>query len=81
MARGWESKSVEDQIAATEAERELRERAEASAEERERSDHKKSLTLSRALIIGRLQAARNERYRTQLKKALGQIDLQIAELE
>ena len=81
MARGWESKSVEDQIGAAEAARELRAARDLSIEEREQSEHKQSLLLSRSLILSRLKAARNARYRAQLQVALDQLDAQLAEFK
>ena len=81
MARGWESKSVEDQIGAAEAERELRASRQLSAEEREEGEHKHSLMLSRSLILTRLEAASNPRYRAQLQTALDQLEAQLRELE
>ena len=81
MARGWESKSVEDQIGAAEAERELRARREISSEEREENEHQQSLVLSRSLILSRMKAARDPRYRAQLKVALEQLDQQLRELQ
>jgi hypothetical protein len=81
MARGWESKSVEDQIGAAEAERELRNRPRLSAEDREQSEHQQSLLLSRALMISRIKAARNPRHRAQLQLALDQLETQLREFE
>jgi len=81
MARGWESKSVEDQIGAAEAEKELRARGHVSAEQREHNEHKQSLMLSRALILSRIQASHDPRYRAQLKGALEQLDAQLRELD
>jgi hypothetical protein len=80
MARGWESKSVEDQIGAAEAEREIRSRQAISAEQREASEHRQSLLLSRSLIVSRMKAARDPRYRAQLKVALDQLDEQLQEI-
>jgi len=80
MARGWESKSVEDQIGAAEAERELRNREQLSTEEREQNEHHQSLLLSRSLILARMKAARDPRYRAQLKVALEQLDEQLRQL-
>ena len=80
MARGWESKSVEDQIGAAEAERELRASRQVSADEREKNEHRQSLMLSRSLILSRLKAARDPRYKAQLKVALDQLDAQLREL-
>jgi len=81
MARGWESKSVEDQIGAAEAEREIRAAHEYSAAQREQNERKQSLMLSRALIVSRIKAARDVRYRAQLKVALDQLEEQLREIE
>ena len=81
MARGWESKSVEDQIGAAEAERELQARHQLTAEQREQSERKQSLMLSRSLILSRIKAARDPRYRAQLQVALDQLDEQLREFE
>jgi len=81
MARGWESKSVEDQIGAAEAERELRDRHRLSNEEPEQSERHQSLLLSRSLILSRMKAARNPRHRAQLQVALDQLDAQLREFE
>ena len=81
MARGWESKSVEDQIGAAEAERELQARHQRTDEQREASEHKQSLMLSRSLILSRIKAARDPRYRAQLQVALDQLDEQLREFE
>ena len=81
MARGWESKSVEDQIGAAEAERERHDRHRLSNEEREQSERHQSLLLSRSLILSRMKAARNPRHRAQLQVALDQLDAQLCEFE
>ena len=77
MARGWESKSVEDQIGAAEAERELQARHQLTAGQREQSEHEQSLMLSRSLILSRIKAARDPRYRAQLQVALDQLNEQL----
>jgi hypothetical protein len=75
MARGWESKSVEDQIGEAEAERlERATQSHLSAAERERTERRQSLLLSRSQIISRLKMARNQRYRNQLEAALKHLD-------
>lgn len=81
MARGWESKSVEDQIGAAQAERELRQKPALSDDQREEGAHKQSLILSRALILSRIKAARDVRYRAQLQVALNELEAQLRELE
>jgi len=81
MARGWESKSVEDQIGAAEAEREIRARRQLTDEQREEREQKQSLMLSRALVLSRIKAARDPRYRAQLQVALDQLEAQLREFD
>lgn len=81
MARGWESKSVEDQIGAAQAEKEARSKPFLSPDERERQTRRQSLLLSRAQILSRLKLARNARYRAQLEAALTHVDTQLREFE
>lgn len=79
MARGWESKSVEDQIDAAKAEKELRSKPHLSDQQRRREDRKKSLLLSRSQILSRLRAATSPRYRAQLQVALDHVETQLKE--
>ena len=79
MARGWESKSVEDQIGEAEAERDAQAKRQTSPHEREVQQRRESLELSRAQILGRLKQTRNERYRAQLESALKHIETQLQE--
>jgi hypothetical protein len=77
MARGWESKSVEDQVAAAEAAKEARAKPHLSAQQREVLERKRSLLLSRAQVRARLDLATNENYRKQLERALKHLDEQL----
>lgn len=81
MARGWESKSVEDQISEAEAEKALRSKPFLSLAERELETRKQSLQLSRSQILGRIKQARNARYRAQLEAALDHVERQLREIE
>jgi len=78
MARGWESKSVEDQIGDAQAEKDARSKRFLSPEEREQQTRKQSLLLSRSQILSRLKLARNARYRAQLEAALAHVDSQLS---
>lgn len=80
MARGWESKSVEDQVAAAEAAREARAKPHLSAQEREALERKRSLLLSKAQVRARLASVTNENYRKQLERALKHLDEQLEAL-
>ena len=77
MARGWESKSIEDQVAAAEAAREARAKPHISTKERETLERERSLLLSRAQVRARLASATNPNYRQQLERALKHLDEQL----
>jgi hypothetical protein len=79
MARGWESKSVEEQIAAAGV-RTRKPPARLSAAESERQRKLGCLQLSRTRIQRDLQTASNPRYRTQLEEALAHLEAEIAGL-
>ena len=79
MARGWESKAVEDQIAASEERKSAMKRA-LTPEEIARESQRQGLLLSRAKIVGDLDRARDERHRAILQQALEYIDSQIGRL-
>ena len=81
MARGWESKSVEDQISDAQAEKDARSKPFLSPAEREQQTRKQSLLLSRSQILSRLKLARNARYRAQLEAALEHVDAQLREIK
>ena len=80
MARGWESKSVEDQVAAAEAAKEARAKPYLTEGEREKETERQSLLLSRTQITNRLKAATNPRYRAQLESALMHLENRLREL-
>jgi hypothetical protein len=81
MARGWESKSVEDQIGAAEAEREARAMPYLSPQQRVQNERRQSLLLSRSQILSRLKVVLNVRYRAQLEAALEHVNVQLREFE
>ena len=79
MARGWESKAVEDQIAASE-ERKSAVKDARTPDELERESRRQGLLLSRAKVAGDLERARDQRHRAALQQALDYIDSQIDSL-
>ena len=81
MARGWESKSVEDQIADAEGAKDDRAKLHLSAQGRALENQRQNLLLSRTQITGRLKATSNPRYRAQLEQALEHLEKQLAELD
>jgi hypothetical protein len=81
MARGWESKAVEGQVQdfqERESDGKKRPLTPAQLESRRRGE---VLLLSRARVEKDLQASRDPRYREQLKRALADLDSQIAALK
>jgi hypothetical protein len=81
MARGWESKSVEDQMDTAKADRDAQVKPKLSVEDRERHTRMQSLRLSRARIVSLMESTRSERYRAQLQRTLAELDAQSRELE
>jgi len=81
MARGWDSKAVEDQQAAAEAEKQNRSKPALSDEERARREKRDSLLLARARMLNDRAAASDERYRAMLDGAIAHLEREISELE
>jgi hypothetical protein len=81
MARGWESKAVEDQVSGQLREDSKAPKQPVTASELELHRRKEVLLLSRARVQRDLEASRNPRYRDQLTRALSDIESQIAALE
>lgn len=74
MARGWESKSVEQQQ--EEAASSKTSRVPRSAEEIGEERRRQTIELSRQRILQQLQVACNPRHRQMLEKALADLDAQ-----
>ena len=79
MARGWESKSVEDQL-----EERLRAKQEAavrpSTENPERRDKRESLQLARNHLLEQLQTVRSDTHRRMLEQSLKAVESELADL-
>ncbi|MGH9396659.1 MAG: hypothetical protein ACRD18_07385 [Terriglobia bacterium] len=78
MARGWESKSAEEQIALAASGREPA--AHLTEEQRHRLRERESLELSRTRVMRDLAAATHARHRALLEAALKHLDEKIAAL-
>ncbi len=81
MARGWESKSVEDQIEAAESRRAATLGRQLSAVEAERTQKREHLLLSRTRVLHDIEHANNPRYQEILRGALKHLDDKLLELE
>jgi len=81
MARGWESKAVEDQMEqATQSEEEPR-RSARSSDEVQRKNRLDALRLTRSRLSEQLQKARTVTHRQMLHQSLRAIDAEIEALE
>jgi hypothetical protein len=79
MARGWESKSVEQQQEErSEQRRPLR--ASISAGEQQRNRKREGLLLSKERLSQQLIAAVNPRHRQMLEQALAELDSRLSSL-
>jgi hypothetical protein len=80
VARGWESKSVEDQIASSEERKAAASHRVRTPDELEHESRKQGLLLSRAKVLTDIDNARDGRHRTALQQALEYIDAQLNSL-
>ncbi len=80
MARGWESKSVEEQQEAAAERRAATAAPDVSAADAERRQQVDALALSRARVLADLQRACRPAHRAMLEQALADIDARLAAL-
>ena len=80
MARGWESKSVEDQILEKQTAN-GRNRTENPAPEGINREKQRSLELARIRTLHDLESATDRRYRELLQRTLDYLDAELAKLE
>jgi predicted component of type VI protein secretion system len=80
MARGWESKSVEQQQEEM-LERRGVARAPISPQEQQHQQKREGLLLSRSRLTQQLQAASNPRHRQMLEQAIAELDRQLSSFE
>ncbi len=80
MARGWESKAVEDQIAASESGKRDASAAPMTPADRNSAQRRETLRLNRARTLQSLQTACDRRYRALLEDTLAHLDAELAAL-
>jgi hypothetical protein len=81
MARGWESKAIEDQIAQSESEHRNRAKAPLTPAQAARQTERDGLLLSRNRTLASLQGACDARYRALLERTLAHVDEALARLD
>jgi len=80
MARGWESKDVEAQVAETEEPKQKEASGQKTSEQIQREQERKGLQLSRTRVANDLATATHPNHRKSLEAALAYLDKKIAEL-
>ncbi len=80
MARGWESKAVEDQMEEARQKKPNEKRPALSPAAIELRQRRESLRLSRRHLRDQLARARSDNHRLMLNHSLEEIDRQLAEL-
>jgi hypothetical protein len=78
MARGWESKSVEEQMEIAKDGGGKNEKQPLTDGEKKARHERDNLKLSRAYIVHQIEASTNERYTRSLQQALSEIDEKLA---
>ena len=81
MARGWESKAVEDQIFEAETRKDARRKRRLTPAETERLHRKETLQLERARIVREMERAYMRRHLVMLERGLAHIDAELSRLE
>lgn len=81
MARGWESKAVEEQMDNTESIETESDIPQLTPADQQRLRERESLELSRARVQQELAAATHPHYRSSLQAALGYLEEKIAAFE
>jgi hypothetical protein len=80
MARGWESKSVEDQVQESQSKEDRSKKAQLTPTEAEVNRRREVLILSRTRVQRELESSQNPRYKEQLTHALADLDAQLSKL-
>jgi hypothetical protein len=80
MARGWESKNVEDQVESKDVDKPAADSGTRNAQQQLREQEIKGLQLSRTRIVNDLANATHPNHRKTLEAALAHLDKKIADL-
>ena len=81
MARGWESKAVEDQIESKTTEFVAVKSKQRTADQVQKLIEKRNLEAARAKVRHEMDATQNERYKEMLTRSLRDLESKIALLE
>jgi hypothetical protein len=81
MARGWESKDVESQVAENRAENSPSEIARKTQEQMEKDRERQGLELSKKHVLADLETATHPNHRKTLEAALAHLEAKIESLK
>jgi hypothetical protein len=81
MARGWESKSVEEQISQKENPSNKPRNSRLTREQAAIGEKRASLILARTRTLSDLESVRDDRYRALLKRTLAHLESELVELD
>ncbi len=81
MARGWESKAVEDQVEDSKTKTTGKTKAQLTAEQIENRRRKQVLLLARTRVQRDLELSQHQRHTDQLNRALADLDAQLSALD
>jgi hypothetical protein len=80
MARGWESKAVEDQVREAQSKDNRSNKAQLTPSDVELNRRREVLILSRTRVQREIESSQNPRYKEQLTRALADLDAQLSSL-
>ena len=78
MARGWESKSIEEQQSAVNTQVESKQRL--TPQQAAQKQEREAIELSRRRVLEQLESVQNPRHRQMLEIALSELDARLARL-
>jgi hypothetical protein len=81
VARGWESKSVEEQINERQAETQHPGQTQRNPQEIQQNAKRNGILLARSRTMSTLESTRDERYRTLLQRTLDYLDAELLKLD
>jgi len=81
MARGWESKDVESQLAEDRSEKPAKEKLQKSEDQLKNERERQGLELSKKRVLADLENATHPNHRKSLEAALAHLDAKIESLK
>ena len=81
MARGWESKAVEDQIESKTTEFVAVKKQQRTADQVQKLIERRNLQAARAKVRHEIEGTRNERYKEMLARSLRDLDSKLAAMD